>query len=209
MNILLGIILSYLLGSIPTAYIFGKAYKQIDIREHGSGNIGATNVFRVLGKVPGIIVLIIDIFKGFAAVSILSGWLGLESNMSLILMAVAVVSGHNWTIFLKFKGGKGIATSLGVLIGLALEISSIQSVLVCVLFLWLGSFLASGYVSLSSILAAVCLPIIMLLTGQPLEILLLGVIFSIFVVYRHRPNIKRLMDGKENRVNLPYLSQNK
>lgn len=203
--IILGMILSYLVGSIPTAFLFGKWLKGIDIREHGSGNVGATNVFRVLGKGPGFSVLIIDILKGVIAVAVVADLLGLTSVLFRMILAVCVVIGHNWTVFLGFKGGKGIATSLGVLIGLTIRIVAIRPVLIITVIVWLSSFLLSGIVSLSSILAAVFLPIIMILTNQSLGITCLGVIFCVFVVIRHRPNIKRLLSGKEPRVSLPYF----
>ncbi len=197
-----GIIISYLVGSIPTAYIFGKLLKGIDIRRHGSGNVGATNVFRVLGKVPGIIVLALDIYKGFWVVGIVSEVLGLILPWERVVLCVAVVLGHNYTLFLGFKGGKGVATSLGALIGLTLRIPSILPVLLLTLGAFLVVFVTSRIVSLSSIVAAICLPILMWLTPQPLEIRLLGLVFGLFVVYRHRPNIQRLRAGEEPRVPL-------
>ena len=204
MLILLGILISYLIGSIPSAYLYGKFLKGIDIRQHGSGNVGATNVFRVLGKWPGIIVLVLDILKGVVAVVLVFDALGLTGVFERIVLAVAVVSGHNWTIFLKFKGGKGIATSLGVLIGLTIRIAAIRPVLLATILVWLACFLPTGLVSLASIVASVALPIIMLLTNQSIEIVCLGVTFAIFVVLRHRPNIKRLLTGTEHRVFLPF-----
>ncbi len=204
MNLLLGMIVSYLIGSIPTAYLFGKWLKGIDIRQHGSGNVGATNVFRVLGKEAGIAVLALDILKGVMAVAIVADLLGLIENVHRIIMAICVVSGHNWTVFLKFKGGKGIATSLGVLIGLTARIVSIRPVLLVTVLVWVICFLVTAMVSISSIVAAVVLPIIMVVTNQPLEIIILGIIFCIFVVLRHRPNIKRLLNGQEARVPLPF-----
>ncbi len=200
--IILGLILSYLIGSIPTAYIFGKTYRGIDIRDHGSGNVGATNVFRVLGKGPGIIVLVLDIIKGILPVAILPDILGLTQNVPRLLMAVAAVSGHNWTVFLNFQGGKGIATSLGVLIGLTIKIAGLRFVLLLTVMVWLLCFLLTGFVSLSSILAATLLPVLMVITVQPLEIICMGVVFCVFVVLRHRPNIKRLLAGQEPRVNI-------
>ncbi len=204
MNIPFAIIISYLLGSIPTAYIFGKAYKGIDIRQHGSGNVGATNVFRVLGKKPGIIVLLLDVLKGVLAVTIVADIFGLTQSYFRILLSLCVVSGHNWTIFLNFKGGKGIATSLGVLIGLTLKISAIRPVLVFTVIIWIICFCITAIVSVSSILAATLLPVIMVFTNQSIDIICLGVIFCIFVVLRHRPNIKRIFSGKEPRVPLPW-----
>jgi len=202
--IIVGIILSYLIGSIPTAYIFGKMIKGIDIRQHGSGNIGATNVFRVLGKKPGIIVLLLDIFKGVIAVVLVSDFLGLTEVIHRVILAVMVVCGHNWTVFLKFKGGKGIATSFGVLIGLTIKIAMIRSVLIWVVLIWLVCFLTTRIISVSSILAATCLPIIMVLTNQEFVIICLGIMFCIFVVLRHKANISRLFAGQEPRVPLSF-----
>jgi len=201
------LIASYLVGSIPTAYIFGRLYKGIDIREHGSGNIGATNTFRVLGKVPGICVLIVDVFKGIVATTLIADIFHLETTGIYVLLGVCAVAGHNWTVFLKFKGGKGIATTLGVIIGLAIKILPIRPVFFWVILIWLVIFLISGYVSLSSILAGIALPLIMLITGQEIEIVFLGIILCLLSVLRHRPNIKRLLTGKENRVKMPHLSQ--
>ncbi len=209
MFVIFAIICSYLIGSIPTAYIFGKLYKGIDIRQHGSGNVGATNVFRVLGKKPGIIVLLLDILKGVVAVTVIADIFGLTQVIYRLILALGVVSGHNWTIFLKFKGGKGIATSLGVLIGLTIKIVSIRPVLLLTLFIWIVCFLISNIVSLSSIIAAVCLPFILIFTAQSFEIVCLGVVFCIFVVVRHRPNIKRLLSGQEPRVSPPFQKKYK
>lgn len=202
--IILGVLISYLIGSIPAAYIFGKLYRGIDIREHGSGNVGATNVFRVLGKTPGIIVLILDIVKGIVPVVIVADLFGATQVIDRILFAVCAVCGHNWTIFLKFKGGKGIATSLGVLIGLTIKIAAIRIVLLFTLLSWIISFAITGIVSLSSIIAGTLLPIFMVFTGQSFEIICLGVVFCVFVTVRHRPNIKRLLSGKEPKVKLPF-----
>jgi len=146
MNIILGIIVSYLIGSIPTAYIFGRLYKNIDIREHGSGNVGATNVFRVLGKGSGFAVLMLDILKGILAVTVAADIVGLADIFGRIIMALSVVVGHNWTVFLKFKGGKGVATSLGVLLGLTIKIASIRPVLFLTVLIWVGCFLISRIV---------------------------------------------------------------
>ena len=200
----LSLILSYLVGSIPTAYIAGRLCKGIDIRQHGSGNVGATNAFRILGKIPGTIVLCIDVLKGVVAITLVGDVFGLDQIWARVFLAVAAVIGHNWTIFLKFKGGKGIATSLGVLIGLTIKISIIRPVLLITVSIWVLIFLLSGFVSLASIVSAVFLPVLMLTFSQPLEVILLGVIFCIFVVFRHRPNIKRLLSGKESRVNFPF-----
>ena len=200
--IIFGIILSYLIGSIPTAYIFGKILKGIDIRQHGSGNVGATNVFRVLGKKPGIAVLLLDILKGVIAVVLVSDLLGLTKVIHRVILAAMVVCGHNWTVFLKFKGGKGIATSLGVLIGLTIKIAIIRPVLIWVVLIWILCFLITRIISVSSIIATTCLPIIMVLTNQEITIICLGIIFCLFVVLRHKANIRRLFAGQEPRVPL-------
>ena len=204
LKVILGLALSYLIGSIPTAYIFGKLYRGIDIRQYGSGNIGATNVFRVLGKAPGIIVLLIDISKGIVATALISSLLGLNQVIFYVLLGLAAVIGHNWTIFLQFKGGKGMATSLGVLIGLTIKIALIRPVLIVSILIWLIVFLSSGYVSLASIISAVILPILMVALTQSFELTVLGIIFCFFVVLRHRPNIKRLISKEEHRFNFPF-----
>jgi len=195
---------AYLLGSIPTAYLFGKMTKGIDIREHGSGNVGATNAFRVLGKSIGTVVLLLDIAKGVLAVTLIGDLFALGAVEQRVLLAIAAVCGHNWTVFLQFKGGKGIATSLGVLIGLTFEVVSLRPVVLGALGVWLVIFLPSGYVSLASMIAATLLPILMIVTKQPPILLILGFVFCFFVIFRHRPNIKRLMAGNENRVPLPW-----
>ena len=207
MKLVLALWISYFLGAIPTAYIAGRLLKGIDIRKHGSGNVGATNVFRVLGKWPGIVVLVLDILKGVLAVTIVGDIFGLTEVGQRVLLALVVVAGHNWTVFLDFKGGKGIATSLGALIGLTIKIVFIRPVLFFTLLIWLVVFLSTGFVSLASIIAAVFLPIIMALTSQAFPLVVLGAIFCVFVVARHRPNIKRLWDGQESRVPLPYFKK--
>lgn len=209
MNTLIALIISYLIGSIPSAYLFGKIYKGIDIRDHGSGNVGATNTFRVLGKIPGTIVLVLDILKGTLVVTIVGDILGLNTIIARILLGLAAVSGHNWTVFLKFKGGKGIATTLGVLIGLTIKFALLRPVLLVCVLAWLCAFLVSGYISLSSIIASIILPVSMVMTNQPFALVTLGVIFCLFVVIRHRPNIKRLLSGQEPRVNFPFKRHSK
>lgn len=200
MNIFFAIILSYLLGSIPTAYIVGRIYKDIDIRQHGSGNVGASNTFRVLGKKCGIFVLTMDILKGVLALVMIGNLLGVDSVYGRVVLGVAAVCGHNWTIFLEFQGGKGIATSLGVLIGLTISFSQLVPVLLACLFSWIVTLYFSRYISLSSMVAACVLPVAMLITSQPFEMICLGALFCVFVVYRHKSNITRLMGGTESKV---------
>lgn len=195
----LGFLAAYLIGSIPTAYIFGRVLKGIDIREHGSGNAGATNVFRVIGKSPGIIVLIIDIIKGFVCATYLaSGFMYLapvvRPEMYRILLGLCAIAGHNWTVFLKFKGGKGVATSAGVVIGLIPKIFWLG------FLVWLITFFITGFVSLSSIIAIVSVPIFTLAFGEPAEIVVFMCLLCLIIVYKHKANIRRLARGEEKRI---------
>jgi glycerol-3-phosphate acyltransferase PlsY len=190
-------ILAYLLGSIPTGYLMARA-KGVDIRSLGSGNIGATNVFRALGKAPGIITLAVDCAKGTAAVVVVprlvARTLAVELNeLAPILCALAVILGHNYTCWLRFKGGKGIATSAGALLGLAHV-----AVLVC-LGVWLIVFGLSRYVSAASIVAAVALPVAVWFTHHTGWLFYLSLSLSALAVWRHRSNIQRLIQGTESR----------
>ena len=207
MNLLflaISVVLAYLIGSIPVAYIFGRVLKNLDIREHGSGNMGATNAFRVLGKGPGSIVLILDIIKGIIPVTFLANAFGLGDALSLVIISVAAVAGHNWTIFLGFKGGKGMATSLGVLIGMAIQLPGLRIVLGLATLTWLVLFIIFGYVSLASIAAAVALPILMVVFEAPFPMKAMAIVLCVFIVFRHSANIRRLAKGQENRVIFPF-----
>jgi len=167
--------------------------------------VGATNVFRVLGKLPGILVLIFDIAKGLLAVVYLPDLLGLPEDIYRALFGLLAVVGHIWTVFLHFKGGKGVATSLGVMFGLAIKITSLRIVLALALSSWVAIFLIGGFVSLASILTVLFVPIYMLIFNQSLEIVLLGIILCIIIVYKHTSNINRLLRGEESRFNiLPF-----
>ena len=202
--LVISVLLAYLIGSIPVAYIFGRMLKGLDIREHGSGNMGATNAFRVLGRWPGTVVLMLDIIKGIMPVTILANVFGLEDALYLVIIAVASVAGHNWPVFLGFKGGKGMATSLGVLIGLAIQLPGLRIVLILATLIWLVLFLAWGYVSLASISAVVALPVLMVIFNAPFPITVMAIVLCIVIVFRHSSNIKRLARGQENRVSLPF-----
>lgn len=202
-NMLITAAASYVLGSIPTAYIFGKIFKGIDIRKHGSGNVGATNAFRVFGKSLGTAVLVLDIIKGIVPVVVFGVIFPGDVNIPVIAAIMAVV-GHNWTCFLQFQGGKGIATSLGVLIGLTVALPSIRlAVFLCIL-LWVLCFLLTAYISVSSILTGLLLPVLMVVFDAPISVKALSIIFCVFVVLRHRPNIHRLLQGQESKVPLPF-----
>lgn len=205
MALIFGILLSYLAGSIPTAYLLGKLSKGIDIRQHGSGNVGATNAFRVLGAPIGITVLILDALKGVVCVIFIAD-LSLRQGITIdslflraILGAVAVL-GHSLTLFLRFKGGKGMATTLGVMIGLSVKSPAIGIILMIEVLIWMAVFLMSRIVSLSSIVSAVFFPILFIIFKQPMPLVLIGLILSIFVISRHKSNIYRLLRNQESRL---------
>jgi len=198
--LLVSALLAYLVGSIPAAFIFAKIIGRVDIRKQGSGNIGATNVYRVIGKLPGILTLIVDIAKGAAAVGVLAPYfhdLGvpLELHHHQAVMALAVVSGHNWNPFLNFKGGKGIATSAGALLILC------PGILGLVVLVWIITFALTKIISLSSIIASIAFPIIAAIIGN-ISITLLAIILCIISVVKHRSNIKRLIRGEERTLKL-------
>jgi glycerol-3-phosphate acyltransferase PlsY len=202
--ILAGIIISYLIGSIPTAFIFGKSLLGIDIRKFGSGNVGATNALRVLGKWVGLSVLALDIFKGVVVILLSQAIIyraNFPADIFRILMGVSCICGHNWTIFLNFKGGKGIATTLGVFIGLALKTPGLGMILWLVVLSWLLVFMLSRIVSLASIIAALILPLLAVIFKQTGIIFYSSLVLSFFVLLRHKSNISRLLQGKESRLN--------
>jgi len=203
---LLTILISYFLGSIPFAYIVGKL-KGIDIREHGSGNVGTTNTLRTLGKLPAIVVLILDAGKGFLAVFI-SGLIfeyyknemNAEINYQIILQITAAfmaILGHIYTFWLKFKGGKGVATGLGVLIAIA------PKLLIIAIVFFILAVVITKMVSLGSILAALSLPASFFIFYNIKEDnILFGflIVVSIFIVLKHKSNIKRIFTGTESKI---------
>ena len=206
---LAGLIVSYLLGSLPTAYLVGKS-RGLDLRQHGSGNLGATNTFRVLGKNAGIFVLCIDILKGTAAVLLARKLFyepvgGMEGSLYACLSAVCAVSGHNWTIFLGFKGGKGMATSLGAMIAFAILVDRFGILLYWILMTWVIVFLSTGFVSLASVLCSLLVPLMGLALRLPASIEIFMTILALFSLFRHRENIKRLLAKKEHRFNTSSL----
>ena len=196
-------VFSYLLGGIPTSYIFGNVFKGIDIRNYGSGNVAATNALRVLGVKMGVTTLIIDIAKGFFAVFIAKLFLTKfntpVTDISLILIGLSAIFGHIFSIYLGFKGGKGVATSAGVFLSL---------IPIPFLIAFLSFFIVvfiSKYVSLGSITAAIVLVLAELVTNiknsfsQP-EYLVFTIIIALFIIIRHKANIQRLMNGNENKI---------
>jgi glycerol-3-phosphate acyltransferase PlsY len=180
MYILLALILAYLLGSVPTSYLVGKFVAGIDLREQGSKNLGATNVFRVLGWKYAIPVLLIDAGKGTVAAVFISRLAGEQPWMPLVVGTAAII-GHVFTVFLKFRGGKGVAIGI------------------CVI-LWLVVVLVSGYVSLGSVLAVIAFPIVTrVFDPHDPYALVAGIVLGSLILYTHRTNIRRLLDGTESR----------
>ena len=189
------LLISYFLGSIPTGYITGKYLKNIDLREKGSGSTGATNVLRNVGKWPALFVFIIDVLKGFISVEI-ANYL-INDNYFEVLAGLIAISGHIWPIWLKGKGGKAVATGLGMFLALSLKVG----------FASFGIFLLIiskfKIVSLASIIAAISLPILMYLNigtvNHPFTIM--SFIVSLLVIWKHRANINRLIKGVEPTIN--------
>jgi glycerol-3-phosphate acyltransferase PlsY len=191
---------AYMLGSIPTGYLVARA-RGIDIRTVGSGNIGAANVFRMLGKPAGILVLVVDGLKGYAACSWLADFVVQPFAVApdkieclKIVAGICAVLGHNFTCWLKFKGGKGIATSAGVYFALAPLAVSIA------LGTWMVVFVLGRYVSVASLAAAVALPTAVWLTPNSLTLRIVTTVLGLLAIYKHKGNIQRLLNGTERRL---------
>ncbi len=196
-------VLAYLVGSIPTAVIVSKGFFGMDIREHGSGNAGATNTFRVLGRNYGIIVMVIDVLKGFTAANfaffIGNYFYGEERFVNLqLLFGLLAVIGHVFPIYIGFKGGKGVATLFGMILSVNLPAAAI-----CVVF-FLIILLTTRFVSLSSMMAAVMLPISILFIFHNHEkwLIVFGISIALMVILTHRKNIIRLFGGNESKANI-------
>ena len=188
------LLLSYLAGATPTSYWVGRAFHGIDLREHGSGNLGATNSFRVLGAASAAPVMVVDIAKGFAPVFFFPALAGLGFGWALAFGAAAIV-GHVFSIWMGFKGGKGIATSCGVFLAFA------PWAVLGAFLLWVALVFSTGYVSLGSIGAAIALPILLLFTPHEggTGLMAFTLVLATFVIWAHRANIGRLVRGEENR----------
>ena len=189
---------AYLLGAFPTGILMGRLVKGVDVRQHGSGNVGATNVYRVVGKFPGLLVLVIDTAKGWFPVAVMVSWIGpdgrgLPIETIRIFFGMAAVAGHIWNPFLQFQGGKGVATALGVLLGLDAR------VVLATTAVWLLLALTTRYVSVASIGAALAAPFVMAFLGLPILWVFGGIAVSLSIIARHRPNILRLLHGEERR----------
>lgn len=198
------VLAGYLFGSIPTAYWLGRLVYRIDIFEHGSRNMGATNVHRVLGRGPFIFTLALDIAKGILAVFVAGALAGpsLQGMPVKLLGGFSAIIGHTLSIWVRFRGGKGVATGLGVFLALAPASS------VCALFVFLGVLALSGYVSLGSIFASASLPMFILVFRDggdewksPLAIF--AGFVAAFIIYKHKANIGRIMRGEENSLHSP------
>ena len=191
-------LVAYLLGSIPTGFLVAKA-RGVDIRTVGSGNIGATNAFRVLGKGFGIFVLLMDALKGWVAVIIGAAVVeqllpGVPLGYLRITAGIAAILGHNFTCWLNFKGGKGIATSAGVLIAL------VPTALVIILAIFIILFVTTRYVSIGSIAAAFALPFATWFTTGDIGLTAVMAAIGALAILKHRKNIQRLLNGTENRI---------
>lgn len=205
MDLIIIAAVSYVVGSFPTAIIVGKISKGIDIREHGSGNAGGTNVFRVLGWKLGVSVMLFDMFKGFVATVFVSqlsiaGDMNLDYTYVKMIAGVFAIIGHIWTLFAGFKGGKGVGTAAGFLFGLAPQAVLIGMIVFFVIFL------STRYVSLSSMIASACIPLTLFVQKfvmnieVPWPFIILTVLISALIIFTHRSNIVRLLNGTENKI---------
>jgi len=193
MKVALIIISCYLLGSIPFGYIVGKLFKKIDIREFGSGNIGATNALRILGPPLASFVVIGDIGKGIFSIYLVQ-YFNIDSSLILAIAGLAVICGHDWSLFLGFKGGKGIATTFGVVFALNPTIS------ILALIIWGVVVITTRYVSLASIFAIISIFIFTILFKQPYEYIIFSAIILVLGIFKHKENIKRLKSKKERKI---------
>jgi glycerol-3-phosphate acyltransferase PlsY len=190
--------IAYLVGSLPTGYLVARA-RGIDIRAAGSGNIGATNVFRVLGKPAGVLVLLVDLCKGalppWLLPPLLRGWLGETLPLEPLALAagVSAILGHNYTCWLRFKGGKGIATTAGVFLALMPKAFGL------IVLVWGLTFALTRYVSVASLVSAVGLPVVIWLTGGSPLMIGVAAALGALAIYKHRSNIQRLLAGTEHR----------
>jgi len=191
---ILMIIAGYLLGSIPSALIVGKLWKNIDIRNYGSGNLGATNVLRVLGPIPALITAIMDVGKGILTVSLAQYFLQ-NNNVFIILACISAIVGHSYPIFANFRGGRSVGVSGGILFWLFPK-----TTLLCLVIAFTIVYLTK-YKSVGSIISAIIYPFLLSIFEKPsIEYFIVVLFASIFVIFRHIPNIKRLIQGKEHKV---------
>ena len=192
LHFLLGFVLGHVCGSVPSGLWLVQAFHGIDIRNYGSKNIGTTNVFRTVGPKTAVLVLIADAFKGILAVGIMSYFF--HNPLLDVVTALGALLGHNYSLFLGFKGGKGVATALGLLIFM------MPKVAVANFGIWLVCVLLTRYVSLGSIMAAVFTPPLAWYLGYPSAYVIFSVVAAFFVVLRHKENIHRLLTGTESKI---------
>lgn len=192
LHFLLGFVLGHVCGSVPSGLWLVQAFHGIDIRNYGSKNIGTTNVFRTVGPKTAVLVLIADAFKGILAVGIMSYFF--HNPLLDVITALGALLGHNYSLFLGFKGGKGVATALGLLIFM------MPKVAVASLGIWLVCVLLTRYVSLGSIMAAIFTPPLAWYLGYPSAYVIFSVVAAFFVVLRHKENIHRLLTGTESKI---------
>jgi len=193
MEFVLSAVVSYLLGSISFSYLISKKVAGIDIRSHGSGNAGATNTLRVLGTGPAILVLLLDAIKGMAAVAI-AWWISDYNTVIGALAGIFAIIGHNWPIFFQFRGGKGIATTIGVAL-LISPLAFIISVLLCVAVIAI-----TRYVSVGSLVFVTAFPISLYFISHNVSLCLVVLIITVFGFVRHYSNIRNLLAGKERKI---------
>lgn len=185
------VIAAYLIGSIPMGLIFGKLFWKKDLRQFGSHNIGATNAWRVIGRKAGLLIFIFDFLKG--QLGVLLGACMFASPGAMVVGGLFAMLGHMFPIFIGFKGGKGVATALGVIAALMPKVTAI------VFIVWLVLTLITRYVSVASIVAAVLTPILAAAFKEPIIYFLFGLVAAVVIVFRHRENIQRLKAGRENK----------
>ena len=187
------VLASYLLGSVPSSYIAGRLARGVDLREHGSGNLGATNTFRVLGARVAAPVMLFDVLKGFAPAAFFPLWDGVPAWHWTLAYGAAAILGHVFSVYMRFRGGKGVATAAGVFLALA-PFAVLAGFLV-----WAVVLKLSRMVSLASMLAALTLVGVLAFTRERAEVLALGIAVAAFVVFSHRANIGRILRGEEYR----------
>ncbi len=180
---------AYLIGSIPSGYVIGKVFYHVDLRKIGSGNIGATNAYRILGIKAGLAVFLCDFFKGVFVV-----WLGEPDVLTALLCAFFVIIGNDWSVFLHFKSGRGVACGVGAFTYIC------PPAALAAFLVWLAVFFFSRIVSLSSIIAAPFVPIVMFFMGKPLEYTAFAAVAAIVVIGKHKDNIGRLLRGEEKKI---------
>lgn len=197
MNFVFAMAASYLIGSIPFAYLFTKFIVGKDVRDIGSGNVGATNAARVMGFKYGLLVAILDVVKGVAAVAVVRLILSSVAPGYLLIASLMAIFGHNWSIFLKFSGGKGVATTLGVLLNI------MPFVFLLAAAIWIVMVLLTRIVSISSIVSAIAAPVLAYFINGNVYYILFTAILAFLIIVRHSSNIKRLINGDERRMNWP------